>query len=75
MAELALYESWLRSLVEAALDHGELTPPQASMLERRRTEGTRQLWLAAAERGEPFRSYLARLLAMEDLLARLAGGS
>ena len=41
------------------------------MLAIRREEGDQALWKAAAELGEPARAYVARLLAIEDLLTNL----
>jgi hypothetical protein len=37
----------------------------------RETEGRRALWSLAAELGDPVRSYVARLLAIQDLLVSL----
>ncbi len=70
--EVALYESWLGSIVEAALERGgRLASGHGGMLDARRAEGSRALWSAAAELGEPVRSYVARLMAIEDLLDTL----
>ena len=70
--ELALYESWLGSIVEAVLaEGGELAPAHARLLEVRREEGNRPLWQAAGELGDTGRAYVARLLAIEDLLGKL----
>jgi hypothetical protein len=41
------------------------------MLKVRRAEGNQVLFRAAGELGEPVRSYVARLIAIEDLLAEL----
>ncbi len=72
LQEVALYESWLGSIVEAALARGgRLVDAHAGMLEARRAEGSPALWHAAAELGEPVRSYVARLMAIEDLLSTL----
>ena len=72
LQEVALYESWLGSIVETALDGGgRLTSGHARMLEARRAESSQTLWSAAAELGEPFRSYVARLMTIEDLLGTL----
>lgn len=72
LQELALYESWVGGVVEAALSRGgTLTRVHRLMLEVREREGNRALWGAAAELGEPVRSYVARLLAIEELLASL----
>ena len=70
--EVALYESWLGSIVEASLARGgRLAAGHGSMLDARRAEGSGALWSAAAELGEPVRSYVARLMAIEDLLGNL----
>lgn len=71
LQEVALYESWLGGIVETTLAAGEVSPAHAKLLEFRRREGNRQLWTAAAELGEPVRSYVARLIAIEDLVAGL----
>lgn len=72
LQEVALYESWLGSIVEAALARGGwLGPAHAGMLEARRAESSSALWSAAAELGEPVRSYVARLMTIEDLLSTL----
>jgi hypothetical protein len=41
------------------------------MLRTRRAEGNQVLFRASGELGEPVRSYVARLIALEDLLAEL----
>jgi hypothetical protein len=70
--EVTLYASWLGSLVDAAvtgggrLDHGGRL-----MLEVRRREGNQAVWAAAGELGDPARSFVARLLALEECLAEL----
>jgi hypothetical protein len=69
--EVALYASWIGSMVEVALRQGALDPNQAVMLKTRRAEGNEGLFRVAGELGEPVRSYLARLIAIEDLLAQL----
>ncbi|HKW59987.1 MAG TPA: hypothetical protein VJR46_09580 [Candidatus Dormibacteraeota bacterium] len=69
--EVALYASWIGSIVEAALRRGSLDRNRASMLVQRRMEGNERLFRAAGELGEPVRSYVARLIALEDLLAEL----
>jgi len=75
LQEIALYESWLGSIVEAALRRGgHLTEAHASMLEARRGEGNQALWAAAAGQPEHVRSYVARLLALEDALVSLPIG-
>jgi hypothetical protein len=72
--EVALYSSWLGSIVQVALPGGELDPLHAKMLEVRRAEGNQALFRAGGELGEPTRSYVARLLAIESLLAALPVG-
>jgi hypothetical protein len=70
--EVALYQAWLGSIAEAALARGgRLAPGHAEMLSARRAEGNAGIWAAAGELGEPARSYVARLLAIEELLANL----
>ena len=69
--EVALYASWVGSMVEVALDRGSLDRNLATMLETRRAEGNQRVFRAAGELGEPVRSYVARLIAIEDLLAQL----
>ena len=72
LQEVALYESWLGSIVEAALARGgRLGRTHAGMLEARRAESSPALWSAAAELGEPVRSYVARLMTIEDVLGSL----
>ncbi|TMD17767.1 MAG: hypothetical protein E6I96_00170 [Chloroflexi bacterium] len=68
---MALYASWIGSIVEVALARGSLDPNLAKMLETRRAEGNQGLFRAAGELGEPVRSYVARLIAIENLLAQL----
>jgi hypothetical protein len=41
------------------------------MLKTRREEGNQALFRAAGDLGEPMRSYVARLITIEDLLSRL----
>jgi hypothetical protein len=41
------------------------------MLDTRRAEGNQRVFRAAGELGDPVRSYVARLIAIEDLLAEL----
>ena len=56
----------------AALERGgRLSAHHAGMLETRRQEGNRALWRAAGERGEVTRSYVAKLLTIEEELSRL----
>jgi len=69
--EVALYASWIGSVVEVALARGALDSNLVKMLETRRTEGNQRVFRAAGELGEPVRSYVARLIAIEDLLAQL----
>jgi hypothetical protein len=70
--EVALYESWLGGLVEGALARGaRLSPAHRRMLDVREAEGNQTMWSLAGEMGEPVRSYVARLIAIEDLLAKL----
>lgn len=69
--EVALYSSWLGSIVEVALMRGGLDPHHAEMLKTRRAEGNQMLFRVSGELGEPVRSYVARLIAIEDLLAGL----
>jgi len=69
--EVALYASWVGSMVEVALRRGELDANLGKMLETRRSEGNARVFRAAGELGEPVRSYVARLIAIEDLLAEL----
>jgi hypothetical protein len=71
LQEVALYSSWLGSMVEAALLDGALDPNHAEMLKTRRLEGNQALFRAGGELGEPVRSYVARMIAIEDLLAEL----
>ena len=69
--EVALYSSWLGSIVEAAVARGELDRKHAAMLPARREEGNQALFRAGGELGDPVRSYVARLLAMEEILSSL----
>ncbi|MHB8590029.1 MAG: hypothetical protein ACYDA0_14455 [Candidatus Dormibacteraceae bacterium] len=71
LQEVALYSSWLGSIVEVALLHGVLDSNHAEMLKTRRAEGNQVLFRAGGELGEPVRSYVARLITIEDLLAQL----
>ena len=71
LQEVALYASWLGSMVELALREGGLDANHAEMLTTRRAEGNQVLFRAGGELGEPVKSYVARLLAIEDLLAEL----
>jgi len=41
------------------------------MLEAREAEGNQTLWSLAAELGEPVRSYVARLMAIQEMLGSL----
>jgi hypothetical protein len=69
--EVSLYASWVGSIVEVALREGSLDPNLAKMLETRRAEGNQRVFRAAGELGEPVRSFVARLITIEDLLAEL----
>ena len=69
--EIALYASWVGSMVEVALARGSLDRNLATMLRTRREEGNERVFRAAGELGDPVRSYVARLIAIEDLLAEL----
>lgn len=69
--EVALYGSWVGSIVEVVLRRGAPDPNLRKMLDTRRAEGNQRVFRAAGELGEPVRSYVARLIAIEDLLAEL----
>jgi hypothetical protein len=69
--EVGLYAAWLGSMVEAALGRGALDRLHADMLKIRRVEGNRELFRAGGELGDPVRSYVARLIAIEDILISL----
>jgi hypothetical protein len=69
--EVALYAAWLGSMVEVALPHGTLDAEHAQMLKVRRTEGNQVLFRASGELGGRVRSYVARLIAIEDILSGL----
>jgi hypothetical protein len=70
--EIVLFASWLGTIVDAALARGgRLAPQHRHLLDARSSEGDPSLWRAAAELGEPVRSYVARLLAMEEALVQL----
>ena len=69
--EVALYAAWLGSVVESVLKRGSLDPQHATMLSTRRKEGNQALFRAAGDLGEPMRSYVARLITIEDLVNRL----
>jgi hypothetical protein len=71
LQEVALYASWLGSIVESAVTRGELDAKHEAMLKQRREEGNQALFRASGELGEPVRSYVARLLAMEEILSSL----
>ncbi len=58
-------------MVEVALRRGSLDGNLTKMLETRRREGNQRVFRAAGELGEPVRSYVARLITIEDLLAQL----
>jgi hypothetical protein len=69
--EVGLYASWVGSIAEVAVARGALDRNLRTMLETRRAEGNGRVFRAAGELGEPVRSYVARLIAIEDLLAEL----
>jgi hypothetical protein len=69
--EVALYAAWLGSVVESVVRRGSVDPQRAEMLKTRREEGNQALFRAAGDLGEPVRSYVARLITIEDLLSRL----
>jgi hypothetical protein len=69
--EVALYAAWLGSMVEVALGSGALDSVHAEMLRIRRAEGNQELFRAGGELGDPVRSYVARLIAIEDVLVSL----
>jgi len=69
--EVALYATWVGSIVEVALRRGSLDAILRKMLDTRRAEGNERIFRAAGELGDPVRSYVARLFAIEDLLAQL----
>ena len=71
LQEVALYSSWLGSMVEVALRRGALDAEHAQMLKVRRAEGNQVLFRASGELGEPVRSYVARLISIEDILSGL----
>ena len=72
LQEVALYESWLGGLVEGALARGaRLSPAHRKMLDVREAEGNQSLWSLAGDLGEPVRSYVARLIAIQELLTGL----
>jgi hypothetical protein len=71
LQEVALYSTWLGSIVESAVTRGELEVKHVQMLKVRREEGNQALFRASGELGEPVRSYVARLLAMEEILSSL----
>ena len=58
-------------MVEVGLRRGAIDRHRATLLATRRAEGNAKLFRAAGELGEPVRSYVARLIAIEDLLAQL----
>lgn len=72
--EVALYSAWLGSMVEVALERGALDPVHADMLKIRRAEGNRELFRVSGELGDPVRSYVARLIAIEDILISIPVG-
>jgi hypothetical protein len=59
-------------MVTDALErNGKLSAAHSEMLEQRRKEGNQPLWAAAGEASEPARSYVARLLRLEEALGSL----
>jgi hypothetical protein len=56
---------------EVALRDGTLDAEHAQMLKVRRAEGNQVLFRASGELGKPVRSYVARLIAIEDILSGL----
>jgi hypothetical protein len=68
--EVALYASWVGSVVEVAISRGSLDANLRKMLDVRRAEGNERVFRAAGDLGESVRSYVARLIAIEDLLAQ-----
>lgn len=69
---MTLYASWVGSLVDAAIaGRGRLDDGARLMLEMRRREGNQAVWAAAGALGDAARSFVARLLALEDALGRL----
>jgi hypothetical protein len=68
---VALYAAWLGSMAEHVLGRGALDPLHAEMLKVRRAEGNQALFRAGGELGDPVRSYVARLIAIEDILISL----
>lgn len=72
LQEVALYEAWLGSLVEVALAAGGvLSADHRRLVQMRRAEGDQTIWAVGGALGEPVRSHVARLIAIEDLLADL----
>ena len=72
LQEIALYESWLGSIVEASLaGDGRLSRQHRRMLEIRQVEGNQAIWAAGGSIGDPGRTYVARLIALEGLLGSL----
>jgi hypothetical protein len=69
--EVALYASWVGSMVEVAFARGALDRNLGKMLETRRAEGNQKVFRAAGDLGGPVRAYVARLITIEDLLAEL----
>jgi hypothetical protein len=69
--EIVLYASWLGGIVEVVLSRGALDAQRAEMLKVRQAEGNQRLFRAAGELGEPYRSLLARLLKIENVLSEM----
>ncbi len=75
LQEIALYESWLGSIVEAAIRAGgRVSAGHARLLAVRAREGNQAIWAAAAGQPDHVRAYVARLIAVEELLRTLPSG-
>ncbi|GAC1654864.1 MAG: hypothetical protein NVS9B1_06800 [Candidatus Dormibacteraceae bacterium] len=62
----------MEPIVEAALRReGHLAAGHSDLLRQRREEGNGALFAAAGALGEPARSYIVRLFAIEELLGDL----
>lgn len=71
LQEIALYASWVGGMVEWVLGKGHLDREHAQLLEARRAEGNQGVFRATGDLGEPARGFVARLMAMEEILAGL----
>jgi hypothetical protein len=70
--EIALYQAWLGPIAEGALARGgRLAPGHDQMLAARRAEASSGIWAAAGGLSGQAKEYVARLLAIEELLASL----